>query len=188
MRHDISVAQLLDSVGGGVSGPWGARREELVRILDVDESWRMHMVSDGERRRVQLCMGLVRPWKVLLLDEVTVDLDVLARHRFLAFLKRETEREGAMVLYATHIMDGLGGWPTHLVRMTMGEVRLFGRVEELTSRILEKRERERAGEGKGEGVLVKEVWRNSALLDLVLEWLEEDFVERGPRKPRTAGL
>lgn len=67
MRHDIGVAELLDSIGGLV---WRARREELVRILDVDEAWRMNCVSDGERRRVQLCMGLVRPWKVLLLDEV----------------------------------------------------------------------------------------------------------------------
>jgi alpha-D-ribose 1-methylphosphonate 5-triphosphate synthase subunit PhnL len=28
-------------------------------------------VSDGERRRVQLCMGLMVPWDVLLLDEVS---------------------------------------------------------------------------------------------------------------------
>jgi CCR4-NOT complex subunit CAF16 len=32
----------------------------------------MHAVSDGERRRVQLCMGLMVPWDVLLLDEVSV--------------------------------------------------------------------------------------------------------------------
>jgi ABC-type glutathione transport system ATPase component len=31
----------------------------------------MHAVSDGERRRVQLCMGLMAPWDILLLDEVT---------------------------------------------------------------------------------------------------------------------
>ena len=69
VRNDIEVWRLLDSVGGGV---WKERRNELVRILDVDESWRMNLVSDGERRRVQLCMGLVRPWSVLLLDEVCV--------------------------------------------------------------------------------------------------------------------
>lgn len=31
----------------------------------------MHQISDGERRRVQLCMGLMGEWDVLLLDEVS---------------------------------------------------------------------------------------------------------------------
>ena len=30
----------------------------------------MNQISDGERRRVQLCMGLMTEWDVLLLDEV----------------------------------------------------------------------------------------------------------------------
>lgn len=78
VRNDIEVWRLLDSIcgmragsGGGESDdPWRERRDELVRVLDVDEDWRMNLVSDGERRRVQLCIGLVRPWSVLLLDEV----------------------------------------------------------------------------------------------------------------------
>ena len=32
---------------------------------------RMHQISDGERRRVQLCMGLMGIWDVLLLDEAS---------------------------------------------------------------------------------------------------------------------
>jgi CCR4-NOT complex subunit CAF16 len=36
-------------------------------------------VSDGQRRRVQLAYGLLTPYSVLLLDEITVDLDVLGR-------------------------------------------------------------------------------------------------------------
>lgn len=31
-------------------------------------------VSDGQRRRVQLLLGLVKPFKLLLLDEVTTSL------------------------------------------------------------------------------------------------------------------
>ena len=40
------------------------RREELVELLDIDLRWRMHRVSDGQRRRVQICMGLLRPFQV----------------------------------------------------------------------------------------------------------------------------
>jgi CCR4-NOT complex subunit CAF16 len=46
----------------------------------------MHQVSDGQRRRVQIVLGLLQPWDVLLLDEVTVDLDVVVRANLLNFL------------------------------------------------------------------------------------------------------
>jgi CCR4-NOT complex subunit CAF16 len=95
VRGDILVSAFLDSVGGYRHK---SRRDTLLSILDVDLDWRMHQISDGERRRVQLVMGLMVPWDILLLDEVTVDLDVLVRHELLAFLKNETEERGATVL------------------------------------------------------------------------------------------
>lgn len=95
IRTDISVTELLHSVGGSY---YTARRDELIAILDIDVDWRMHAVSDGERRRVQLAMGLLRPWTILLLDEVTVDLDCLARWRFLEWLKQETETRGCTIV------------------------------------------------------------------------------------------
>lgn len=44
-----------------------ARKERLIKVLDIDPNWRMHTVSDGQRRRVQICVGLLRPFKVGLL-------------------------------------------------------------------------------------------------------------------------
>jgi CCR4-NOT complex subunit CAF16 len=56
-------------------------------------------VSDGQRRRVQLLLGLIRPFKILLLDEVTVSLDVVVRQDLLRWLKRESETRGALVAF-----------------------------------------------------------------------------------------
>jgi len=53
--------------------------------------------------------------QVLLLDEITVDLDVLARSNLLTYLKKECDGRGATIIYATHIFDGLDDWPTHVV-------------------------------------------------------------------------
>lgn len=142
---------------------YSARRDELVRVLDIDLGWRMHAVSDGERRRVQLAMGLVRPWRVLLLDEITVDLDLLSRSEFLGWLKKETEKRACTIVYATHILDNLAGWPSHLVHMSLGRVKEWGPVE-------------RFDIGK-KGVETG----NSAFGELVLGWLREDLRERGPR-------
>ena len=71
----------------------------------MDPEWHMHAISDGERRRVQLVAGLLAPWEVLLLDEVTVDLDVLVRTELLAFLKEESTKRQATILYASHIFE-----------------------------------------------------------------------------------
>ena len=168
VRTDIAVPALLASVGGDA---YPARRDELVRVLDVDLAWRMHAVSDGERRRVQLAMGLLRPWQVLLLDEVTVDLDLLSRRNFLEWLKSETERRECTIVYATHILDNLADWPTHLVHMCLGGVKNWGGMEDMTRGLED-------GEGKSRG--------DSRLGRLVLKWLQEDLEQRGPRNGRAS--
>lgn len=48
-------------------------------------------IQQQQRRRVQLFLGLVRPFEILLLDEVTVSLDVVVRQDLLRWLRRETE-------------------------------------------------------------------------------------------------
>jgi len=42
------------------------------------------------------------------------------RHHLLLFLREESEQRGATVLYATHIFDGLGAFPTHIAHLHMG--------------------------------------------------------------------
>ncbi|KAG5967811.1 hypothetical protein E4U58_002110 [Claviceps cyperi] len=162
VRNDIGVVELLRSVGGDA---FPDRRDELVSLLDIDTNWRMHAVSDGERRRVQLAMGLLRPWTVLFLDEITVDLDVLSRADFLAWLKRETEQRECTIVYATHILDNLAGWPTHLVHMHLGTVKEFDEADKMLAHI---------DSSVGQS-------GNSRLGELVLGWLKEDLAARGPR-------
>jgi CCR4-NOT complex subunit CAF16 len=99
-----------------------ARRARLIDVLGVDVGWHMHAVSDGQRRRVQLLLGLMRPRDVLLLDEITTDLDLIARQDLLAFLREETEQRGTTILYATHIFDTLDRWATDLVYLVAGKV------------------------------------------------------------------
>ncbi|KAJ5147752.1 hypothetical protein N7526_001104 [Penicillium atrosanguineum] len=144
VRTDIDVPTLLASVGGNA---YPERRDELVDILDIDLRWRMHAVSDGERRRVQLAMGLLRPWQVLLLDEIT----------------RETETRPCTIVYATHILDNLAQWPTHLAHMHLGKVKTWGTVESYYGQVPQ--------------------WtsENSRLGELVLKWLKEDLAVRGRR-------
>ncbi|SCV02185.1 LAMI_0G16666g1_1 [Lachancea mirantina] len=119
INRDIGVLELLNSIG---FEHFRDRGEALIDILDVDVNWRMHRLSDGQKRRVQLAMGLLKPWRLLLLDEVTVDLDVLARSRLLSFLEHETRNRRCSVVYATHIFDGLAEWPDKLIHIRDGRL------------------------------------------------------------------
>lgn len=120
IQMDVSADKMIF----GVAGVDPKRRDELIKVLGIDLSWRLHKVSDGQRRRVQICMGLLKPFKVLLLDEITVDLDVLARADLLRFLKKECEERGVTIIYATHIFDGLEDWPSHIVYVAHGKLQL----------------------------------------------------------------
>merc|ERR1712007_418186 len=82
----------------------------------------MHQVSDGQRRRVQIMLGLLRPFKLLLLDEMTVDLDIVGRADFLDFLKSEAKEKKSTVIYCTHIFDGLQDFPSHLLFLEDGKM------------------------------------------------------------------
>jgi CCR4-NOT complex subunit CAF16 len=80
---------------------------------------------------VQICLGLLKPYRVLLCDEITVDLDVCARVDLLAFFKRETEQRGATIIYATHIFDGMDAWPTHVAYVERGVLKRAGRAADV---------------------------------------------------------
>lgn len=127
LQMDVSAEKMIF----GVHGIEPQRRDHLIKVLGIDLRWRMHNVSDGQRRRVQICMGLLRPFKVLLLDEITVDLDVLARADLLSFLTRECKDRGATIIYATHIFDGLDNWPSHIAYVARGKLQLALPLEEV---------------------------------------------------------
>jgi CCR4-NOT complex subunit CAF16 len=100
-----------------------ARVQRLIEILQVDLSWRINAISDGQRRRCQLLESLQHEHDVYLLDEITTDLDLQAREGLLAFLKSESEERGATILYCTHIFDHLEGWATHMLYFSQGRVK-----------------------------------------------------------------
>ncbi|KAI9354344.1 P-loop containing nucleoside triphosphate hydrolase protein [Zopfochytrium polystomum] len=166
VRRDVPVSRLLKTLG---AERYPDRCARLLDIMDVNVDWHMHEVSDGQRRRVQIVLGLMEPWDLLLLDEVTVDLDVLVRRDLLEFLREETSSRGATIMYATHIFDSLGGWPSHVVHIAEGVIDAVREVESADGfpELAAARERARAMGGD-----------NSPLLMVVEEWLRRDFEQR----------
>ena len=103
------------------------RRDELIKMLGVDPNWRMHQVSDGQRRRVQILLGLIRPFKILLLDEVTVSLDVVVRQDLLRWLRRESETRGILYFHTSmsHPQDTCLALSTFFSRKKVKDVKFL---------------------------------------------------------------
>lgn len=120
LNVDLRVSELLASGRSGVDSELEA---ELIQLLGVNPQWRMNRVSDGQKRRVQILLSLRKPVKLLLLDEVTANLDVTMRSDLMKWLKDRSLKTNLTMIYATHIFDGLWDslsdeiWPTHLMTM-----------------------------------------------------------------------
>ena len=112
---DIAVSEM----NADLQREYPERSRRLQKLLGVNLSWRIHLLSQGQRRRVQLFVNMLRPFKVILLDEVTSSLDVLCRVNLLQFLREESER-GATILFATHIFDGMEEWVTDVLHLKVG--------------------------------------------------------------------
>ncbi|VEU21084.1 DEKNAAC101965 [Brettanomyces naardenensis] len=188
-KRDIPVTVLVESVGGDF---YKERRDMLINLLDIDITWRMNQCSDGERRRVQLCMGLLKPWDLLLLDEVTVDLDVLVRYRLLEFLRKETEQRNCTIVYATHIFDGLGEWPTEVMHLNGGIIvkryvpKDIHFVNESKQPVEEEDIKEDINKQRHERRSVVLIQKIKSFYPLALKWLKEDLGVRGERTDDTS--
>merc|ERR1719345_405485 len=98
------------------------RCRHLCKVLQVDMSWKINNISDGQRRRCQLLEILLPYRPVYLMDEITSDLDIYSREGILAFLKAESDLRGCTIFYCTHIFDHLEGWASHMLHLSQGKV------------------------------------------------------------------
>lgn len=123
---DIAVKDMMTEL----QATYPERRDQLAKVLRIDPTWRMCKVSDGQRRRVQLFLALIRPSKLVILDEVLGLLDIIAREDFLQFLQEESDNNGVTIILATNVFDGLTNWASHIVYLRQGQVIVHEKVQE----------------------------------------------------------
>ena len=110
------------------------RSEELIKVLGINLNWSLNNISEGQRKRVQLYLGLIQPFKICLLDEITVNLDVLVKTRLMNYLKKESIERNCCIVYVTHIFDGLNEWCTNLIYMKKSGEIIVNPIETIENR------------------------------------------------------
>jgi len=104
----LTVSELLDyfaRLNGVADADLRRRKKELEQALQIGHLMQRlcGKLSTGERQRVSLARATVHDPPVLILDEPTAGLDVLAS-RFVADFIRASAGRGRAVLFSTHYM------------------------------------------------------------------------------------
>jgi len=97
----------------GLQLPWSgkrARRQAVRQALSQVEAWHLRHqlisgLSGGETKRVLLAYCLVRPRKLLILDEAPAGLDVRSEGEFYRLLNQFKQEQGWAILQISHDLD-----------------------------------------------------------------------------------
>lgn len=84
-----------------------AYQSHLENVLDIRRDARMASLSKGQARRVQLLLALAHRPPVLLLDEPTDGLDILARVVVVDLLRAHLHAHRTTLVVATHLVHEL---------------------------------------------------------------------------------
>lgn len=91
-------------------------------------------LSLGQRMRAELGLMLLHSPQVVLLDEPTLGLDVLAKRQMIGFLKHLNSERGVTIMVTSHDMDDLTAMAHRLVLIADGKVAFDGTESELLRR------------------------------------------------------
>ncbi|WAU86424.1 ABC transporter ATP-binding protein [Streptomyces sp. Qhu-G9] len=109
---------------------------ELLALVGlVDQAGRqVDRLSGGQRRRLDVALGIVGRPELLFLDEPTTGFDPQARHEFHVLVERLARDEGVTVLLTTHDLVEAERLADRIAMMVGGRIRACGTPAELAGR------------------------------------------------------
>ena len=113
-----------------------ARLERLTEEMGVGDFMDAFAreLSLGQRMRANLALTLLHEPELVLLDEPTLGLDVLAKRDLIQELKRINRDRGVTLVVTSHDMDDLRDMASRLVLIHQGTIRYDGDFDTLASR------------------------------------------------------
>ncbi|HEY5801469.1 MAG TPA: ABC transporter ATP-binding protein [Burkholderiaceae bacterium] len=99
------------------------RYREVVRNFNVLPSQKIAQLSRGERAGVNLALALAQSPELLILDEPTLGLDVVAKRAFLEALMFSTLADESTIIYCSHQMEEIERVADNLIILERGALR-----------------------------------------------------------------
>jgi ABC-2 type transport system ATP-binding protein len=119
-----------------VPRPWDVD-ELLVAVGLAEQAGRMvAKLSGGQRRRLDVALGLVGRPELVFLDEPTTGLDPKARREFHGLVRQITRELGATILLTTHDLDEAETLADRIIILVDGRIIADGTSEQLARQIV----------------------------------------------------
>lgn len=112
-----------------------ARYRSIVDHFNVTPDQRIRELSRGERAGVNLAMAMAQSPELLILDEPTLGLDVVAKRAFLEAVLTTVEDAGCTIIYCSHQMEEIERLADNLIVMERGELVHMSAPDEFCDRI-----------------------------------------------------
>ena len=132
--HPISVSFDWKKVVWGIPDDTYRRNlEQATDLLDLKPLVKTFAreLSLGQRMRADLAMLLLHNPRVIILDEPTLGLDVLAKRNIIDYLKRLNRENGVTVLITSHDMDDLEAMAERIIMIAGGEIAFDGSFDQM---------------------------------------------------------
>jgi ABC-2 type transport system ATP-binding protein len=113
------------------------RGQRLFRELDLDGLWERQpkTMSGGQRRRLDIALGLVHVPGLVFLDEPTTGLDPQARANLWTHIRALREDRGTTVFLTTHYLDEADALCDRILVIDHGAIVASGTPDELKSQV-----------------------------------------------------
>lgn len=109
--------------------------QNVISYFDLADSRQIAKLSRGERAGVNLAMSLAQQPEILILDEPTLGLDIVAKKAFLEALISVQETTSCAIIYCSHAIDEIERLAEQLIIMERGLVKFSARPDELLERV-----------------------------------------------------
>jgi ABC-2 type transport system ATP-binding protein len=137
------VRELLEHLGAyyapypapGLPRPWDV--DELIDAVGLTEHARkkVRRLSGGQRRRLDVAIGIVGRPELLFLDEPTAGFDPEARREFHDLVHQLADRDEATILLTTHDLDEAEKLADRILILAGGRIIADGSADELSRRM-----------------------------------------------------
>jgi ABC-2 type transport system ATP-binding protein len=118
---DLTVTEMVRHVAGFYPQPRPvAEVIDMVGLTDKAKA-RIRSLSGGQRRRVDVALGVVGRPEVLFLDEPTTGFDPAARRQFWDLIRAQA-REGTTIVLTTHYLDEAEALADRLAVISAGRI------------------------------------------------------------------
>lgn len=132
LLRDLTVRETVTLIASTFSNPLGEDEAlERAGIAGLAKR-RVSKCSGGEQQRLRFALALLPDPDILVLDEPTAGLDVVARREFWGTM-REDAHAGRTVVFATHYLEEAEQFAGRVVMMAHGQIVADGPTAEIRS-------------------------------------------------------